>query len=68
MGTTLERVKSVRELLPTKLSIWWSVTSYVGKLFAMIFPQKTSEEVGAVENTITLGCSIPYPSGGVELE
>ena len=32
-----------------------------------MFPQKTSELTGAVENTITLGCSTAYPSGGVEV-
>ena len=32
-----------------------------------MFPQKTSVLTGAVENTITLGCSTAYPSGGVEV-
>ena len=60
----LERLKSVRDPLPTKLSILWSVTSYVGKLFAIIFPQKISVDAGAVANKITLGCSSANPSEG----
>ena len=48
-----------------KLSTSLSEISNVGKLFDEAYPQKTSEDDGAVENTMTPSLSMPKPVVGV---
>ena len=62
-----DKLKSMVVPSPVKLSTLLSVISKVGKLFANRLPQKTSDADGAVENTMTLLKSIPYPVAGLAL-
>ena len=67
-GGILDKVKSVVLPSPVKLSTAVASISNVGKEFAIILPQKTSFDVGAVWNTILLPRSTANPSVNVKVE